>query len=97
MSDGLGASCTMNFNRRVVNCRWCSDAHFFDLKYLLPQFLLTSTILLSAVLATPALNDAENAIVSLSHPYGAQYSFRLLGDSPAANNVDGFQHIPVST
>ena len=95
----------LKMTRRALSCRGpfrrpvasLFDAHFFDLKYLLPQFVLTCSLLLSVALATPSLNDAENAIAALSHPHGAQYSFRLLDVSAAAKTVDEFRHIPVSS
>jgi hypothetical protein len=67
-------------------------ARFVDPKCIL---LLTfaCAILKSFSLAAPALTDAEKSIASLSHPHGAQYSFRL-SDS-AAQTIGEYRHIPV--
>jgi hypothetical protein len=72
----------------------CYDAHLLKFNHL--RFALSCTLLLSAVFASPAVTDAENAIASLAHPHGAQYSFRLSdSDASAAETVGAFHHIPV--
>ena len=65
----------------------------FASRYLL-HITVACALLTTAAFASPNLNDAENAIASLAHPHGAQYSFRI-GDGAFAGAVDGFHHIPV--
>lgn len=69
-----------------------TDARFMNPKYIL--FLaITCVVLTPSALASPAVTDAEQSIASLSHPHGAQYSFRL-SDS-ASQTIGEYRHIPV--
>jgi hypothetical protein len=61
---------------------------------ILLQIAFACALLTSAAFASPDLSDAENAIASLAHPHGAQYSFRI-SSATVAEPVDGFHHIPV--
>ena len=67
-------------------------AHFFSSNRL--QCVVICSLLITAVFASPAVTDAENAVASLSHPHGAQYSFHL-SESSVADTVGAFHHIPV--
>ena len=61
---------------------------------LLLHIAFACALLTSATFASPDLSDAENAIASLAHPHGAQYSFRV-SSAIVAEPVDGFHLIPV--
>jgi hypothetical protein len=69
-----------------------TDARFMNPKYIL-LLAITCAVLTSSALASPAVTDAEQSIASLSHPHGAQYSFRL-SDS-ASQTIGEYRHIPV--